>query len=109
MKYEGVWHIVEMDMWDEDYCNMEGQAFIQVSSNGIGNFQFGLVSGGIDGEVVKTGNVERFEFTWEGQDECDPALGSGWLKFSGVNKLKGRIKFHLGDSSEFVAVRAEDR
>lgn len=109
MKYEGVWHIVEMDMWDEDYCNMEGQAFIRVDANGVGNFQFGLVSGGIDGEVVKTGNAERFEFTWEGQDECDPALGSGWLMFSGQNKLKGRIKFHLGDSSEFVAVRAKDR
>lgn len=108
MKYEGIWHIVEMDMWDEDYCNMEAQAFIRVGSNGIGNFQFGLVSGGIDGEVVKTGNVERFDFTWDGQDENDPALGSGWLKLSGNDKLKGRIKFHLGDSSEFLAVRAVD-
>jgi len=107
MKYEGIWHIVEMDMWDEDYCNMEVQAFIRVGSNGIGNFHFGLVSGGIDGEVVKTGNAERFEFTWEGQDECDPALGSGWLMLSGKDNLKGRIKFHLGDSSEFLAVRAE--
>jgi len=106
MKYVGVWHIIEMDMWDEDYCNIEVQAFIQVGLNGIGNFQFGLVSGGIDGEVVKTGNTERFEFTWEGQDECDPALGSGWLRFSGKDKLKGRIKLHLGDSSEFFAVRA---
>ena len=49
MKYEGIWHIIEMDMWDEDYCNMEVQAFIRVGSNGIGDFQFGLVSGGIDG------------------------------------------------------------
>ena len=106
MKYEGVWHIIEMDMWDEDYCNMEVQAFIQVGPNGIGKFQFGLVSGGIDGEVVKTGNMERFEFTWEGQDECDPALGSGWLRFSEKDKLKGRIKLHMGDSSEFFAVRA---
>ena len=56
---------------------MEVQAFIRVTSNGSGNFQYGLVSGGIDGEVVKIDNVERFEFTWEGQDECDPALGSG--------------------------------
>ena len=64
------------------------------------------MSGGIDGEVVKTGNVERFDFTWEGQDENDPALGSGWLKLSGNDRVKGRIKFHLGDSSEFLAVRA---
>jgi len=107
MQYEGVWHIIEMDMWDEDYCNMEVQAFIRVGSHGSGDFQFGLVSGGIDGEVFKTGNVERFEFTWEGQDENEPALGSGWLRFSGNDKLKGRIKFHFGDSSEFLAVRAD--
>jgi len=106
MKYEGIWHITQMDMWDEDYFNMEVQAFIQIGSNGFGNFQFGLVSGDMDGEVVNTGNTERFDFTWEGNDENDPASGSGWLKLSGPEKLKGRIKFHHGDSSEFVAIRA---
>jgi hypothetical protein len=59
----------------------------------------------LDGEVVKTGKLERFDFTWEGQDENDPAFGSGWLKLSGKDKSKGRIKFHLGDSSEFLAIR----
>ena len=107
MQYEGIWHITEMDKWDEDYFNMEVQAYIRVGSNGIGDFQFGLVSGGIDGEIVKMGNAERFEFTWEGQDENDPALGSGWLKLSGDDKVKGRIKLHLGDSSGFLAVRTE--
>ncbi len=107
MKYEGVWDILEMDLWDEGYFNMEVQAYIRIGSNGIGDFQFGLVSGGLDGEVVETGNLERFDFTWEGQDEMDPASGSGWLRLSGKNKARGRIKFHLGDSSEFLAVRAE--
>jgi len=106
MKYEGIWHIIQMDMWDEDYFNMEVQAFIRIGANGFGDFQFGLVSGDLDGEVVKTGNTERFEFTWEGNDENDPALGSGWLKFSGPEKLMGRFKFHRGDSSGFVAIRA---
>jgi uncharacterized protein YndB with AHSA1/START domain len=107
MKYEGTWHIHEMDLWDEDYFNMEVQAFIRVEPNGAGDFQFGLVSGVLDGEVVKIGNLERFEFTWEGQDENDPAFGSGWLKLSGKDNLSGSIKFHLGDRSGFMAVRAE--
>ncbi len=107
MIHKGIWHIIEMDLWDEDYFNMEVQAFIRVDSNGIGDFQFGLVSGGLNGEVVKLGNTERFEFTWEGKDENDPAFGSGWLELTGKNKLRGRIKFHLGDSSEFLATRAE--
>jgi len=107
MQYEGVWHIIEMDAWDEDYCNMEVQAFIQIGSNGIGNFQFGLVSGEMDGEIIKTGDTERFEFTWEGNDENDPVSGSGWLMFIGKDKLKGRIKFHLGDASGLFAIRSE--
>jgi hypothetical protein len=106
MKYEGIWHIIQMDMWDEDYFNMEVQAFIRIGSNNLGSFQFGLVSGDLDGEVVRIGNTERFEFTWEGNDENDPAAGSGWLKFSGPEKLTGRIKFHGGDRSEFIATRA---
>jgi hypothetical protein len=108
MKYEGAWYILEMEQWDEDYFNMEVQAYIRIGSNGIGDFQFGLVSGGLDGEIIKSGNLERFEFTWDGQDENDPAFGSGWLKLSGKDKAKGRIKFHLGDSSGFLAVRVEN-
>jgi hypothetical protein len=106
MKFEGTWHIYEMEMWDEDYFNMEVQAYIEINEKKLGNFQFGLVSGYLDGEVVEHGREERFEFTWEGQDENDPAIGSGWLKLSDENNLEGRIKLHLGDSSSFRARRA---
>jgi hypothetical protein len=91
-----------MEMWDEDYFNMEVQAYIKIDAKGLGDFQFGLVSGQIDGEIVKDGADERFEFTWEGNDECDPASGSGWLRLKNKNTLEGKIKFHLGDSSKFL-------
>lgn len=107
MRYAGVWHIVEMEQWDEDYFNMEVQAYLRLASDGAGDFQFGLVSGDLDGEVVKVKNLERFEFTWEGQDENDPASGSGGLMLSGKEKARGRIKFLRGESSEFLAIRAE--
>ncbi len=84
---------------------MEVQAYLRIGVNGIGSFQFGLVSGGLDGEVVKLGKTERFEFTWEGQDEMDPVSGSGWLKMSTPDRVEGRLKIHLGDGSTFVAVR----
>jgi hypothetical protein len=107
MKFTGTWHIYEMEMWDEDYFNMEVQAYLRIDSKGLGDFQFGLVSGQIDGECVKEGSDERFEFTWEGNDECDPASGGGWLKLKAADKLEGKIKFHLGDSSKFLAKRAK--
>jgi len=105
MKYSGVWRITEMELWDEDYWNMEVKAFIKIDPKGMGEFQFGLVSGQIDGEIVEDGADERFEFTWEGNDECDPASGSGWLRLKNKNLVEGRIKFHLGDSSGLVAKR----
>jgi hypothetical protein len=77
MKYEGTWPITEMEAWGDEYLNMEVQAYIRISRDGGGAFQFGLVSGQLDGEVEATANSDRFTFTWEGNDECDAASGSG--------------------------------
>ena len=106
-RFSGTWHIHEMETWDEDYFNMEVQAYIEIEPNGSGEFQFGLVSGQIDGEIVKYGDDERFEFTWDGNDECDPASGSGWLKFKDENNMEGKIKLHHADSSKLMAKRAK--
>jgi len=107
MNFTGIWHIYEMEMWDEDYFNMEVQAYIKIGSNNRGDFQFGLVSGEIDGKMVNYANEKRFEFTWEGNDECDPASGSGWVRVKGKDVLDGEIRFHNGDSSTFLARRAK--
>lgn len=107
MKFAGIWHIHKMEMWDEEYFNMEVQAYIKVDSKGLGEFQFGLVWGQIDGEIVKDNGEERFEFTWDGNDECDTASGSGWLRLKDQKSVEGRIKFHLGDRSKFLAKRAK--
>lgn len=48
------------------------------------------------------------EFTWEGNDESDPASGRGWAALEEDGSLRGHIYFHLGDDSGFWAVRAED-
>ena len=46
--FTGLWHIVSMETWDEDYFNEEVQAFIEFEDNGTGNFQFGYVQGYMD-------------------------------------------------------------
>jgi len=106
-KFAGLWHITEMEMWDADYFNMERQAYLEIKSDGLGDFQFGLVTGQMDGEVEMSGNNERFSFTWDGNDELDPVCGSGWISLLGSNKFIGKIKIHLGDSSEFKGVKAK--
>ena len=86
---------------------MEVQAYIEIKPNNIGDFQFGLVSGDIDGKMVKLADGERFEFTWEGNDECDSASGSGWCNIKGKDVLEGEFRFHGGDDSTFLAKRAK--
>lgn len=104
--FVGIWHICEMDGWDAGYFNMEVQAYIEIEPNGLGTFQFGLVSGQLDGKVVPYGRSKRFEFTWDGSDEMDAANGSGWVQLKDADELEGEFRFHLGDDSGFCARKA---
>jgi hypothetical protein len=106
MKFAGTWHIYEMDQWDEEYFNMEVQAFITIDEHGQGEFQFGLVSGQLDGEISQEDSNERFEFTWDGSDECDLVSGGGWVLLKDEDTLQGVIDLEYGDSSTLLARRA---
>jgi len=102
----GIWHIYEMSAWNEDYFNMETQAYVEIQANNLGTFQFGLVYGSLDGYLEQVNGQQRFTFTWEGNDEMDEAMGSGWLQLESDDEVEGFIKFHLGDDSTFRATRA---
>jgi hypothetical protein len=100
--YIGKWRITEMEMWDKDFIDMETEGHFLFEKDDLGSFQFGLVQGQIDYRIEKIDEVERLEFTWEGQDENDEALGRGWA-ILGNDYLEGRFYFHLGDDSWFKA------
>ena len=53
-------------------------------------------------EVERQGRP-GIEFSWEGNDEMDPASGRGWAALSPDGTLEGRIFFHMGDDSWFRA------
>jgi hypothetical protein len=76
---------------------------IHIGSDGIGRFQFGLVSGDIDGRVEQCGNAPRFEFSWSGQEENDPVCGRAVIE---NGELNGRIYLHLADDSAFRATKS---
>src|SRR5262245_54915158 len=106
MTFAGTWHITEMDEWDEDYFNMEVQAYIKLDRQGNGEFQFGLIRGQIvDGWLDEDG--KGYEFRWEGNDEMDEASGSCSLDLTDKNHLEGEITFGNGDSSGVQAERAK--
>jgi len=105
-QFAGKWRIVEMELWDQEYVDMEVPGYICIGSGGTGQFQFGLVSGDIDGLFELCGNAPRFEFSWSGQDENDPVCGRGWAVIDN-GELKGRIYLHLADDSAFRAIKSK--
>lgn len=102
----GIWHIAKMSEWDEEYCNMDVQAYIKIEKNRSGEFQFGLVTGSMYGGFKKINAGLIFDFTWEGGDECDEASGDGWMKVSNDETAEGEIRLHGGDKSMFWAKKA---
>jgi hypothetical protein len=102
--YIGKWRIIQMEMWDQDFIDMETEGHFLFEEDELGSFQFGLVQGQIDYRIENTGEIERLEFSWEGQDENDAAIGRGWAVIQN-DHLEGRIYFHLGDDSWFKAKR----
>jgi hypothetical protein len=102
MKFTGNWHITEMDEWDEDYFNLEVQAYLKINREGGGEFQFGLVRGSIVDAWADEGG-EGFEFRWEGSDEMDETSGSYVLNLTDKDHLEGESTFDNGDSSGFLA------
>lgn len=103
--FVGTWHIYEMGTWDEDYFNTEVQAYVEVRSDNLGDFQFGLVSGHLDGYLEQNAGDERFTFTWAGRGEMDPMNGCGWMRLNGKNEVEGLINMHQGGRSTFKAKR----
>jgi hypothetical protein len=60
--------------------------------------------GDIDYRVVEQDGETGIEFSWDGNDDMDPAQGRGWAVLDG-DGIEGRIFFHRGDESAFRAVR----
>jgi len=102
----GRWRIAEMEAWDRDYIDMEVKAFIEFEADGRGQFQFGLVRGCIDYRLAERNGRQAVEWSWEGNDECDSAVGRGWALLETEVVLVGRIFFHQGDDSSFRAEKA---
>ncbi|WP_204524859.1 hypothetical protein [Priestia abyssalis] len=106
MNLIGKFYIYEMEMWNEDYFNIEVPAFIELDEEHNGCFQFGFVSGSVDGRLVDGSEGSIIEFTWEGDDEGEPVFGSGWIRTEEENCIKGHFQFQAGDHSLFWARRA---
>jgi hypothetical protein len=100
----GSWRIVDMEVWDRDAFELEGPATFTFEADGTGGFHLIAVQGWIDARFVTREGQAAVEFSWEGNNERDPASGRGWAILE-EDRLVGRLFLHLGDDSAFTAER----
>ena len=93
-----------MELWEQDAFELLGQARFVFAGDGLGEFGFIAVRGQMDCRFGARDGAPFVEFSWEGDDEGEPAFGRGWAVVNG-DELVGRIFFHRGDDSAFRATR----
>ena len=93
-----------METWKQNYVDEEVEGFFRFDPDGIGEFQFYCVKGGIDYREVKRDGKPAVEFSWEGHDGEVTASGRGWAVIDG-DRIDGWVFIHDGIDSAFQAVR----
>lgn len=104
----GRWRITHMSLWDADFVDADGPAFIQLAADGRGEFRFGYVHCGIDWWAEAARPSPAAEFSFEGSDEMDPTSGRGSVAMQPDGTIEGHLHFHRGDDSSFRAERIAD-
>jgi hypothetical protein len=97
---KGTWKIVWMEMWDQEFVDLDVPGHVTFDNRGRGHFQFGCVQG-FFGWSAKDTYVDS---CWEGSDEMDEAHGEIYAEIAD-GELRGTIELFNGDESEFRAVR----
>lgn len=106
--FTGRWRIVSMEQWDQDFVDEEEEGHIEFDDKGGGEFHFGYVHGHMDCRLTTRDGEPALEWSWDGNDEMDAAQGRGWAVLND-GELHGRLFFHGGDDSGFVAKRVLKR
>jgi hypothetical protein len=104
----GTWRIVEMELWDRDVLDLVEPSSLTLAKGGQGRIAFIAVEAWIDYRVVVRDGLPAIEFSFQGMDEGDEVTGRAWAVLEG-ERLRGRLFFHMGDDSSFVAERVRER
>ena len=67
------WRIVEMDVWDKDFLDLVETAHLTFKGAADGENAFGALKGFLDVRYGTRDGSASAEFSWEGNDENDPA------------------------------------
>jgi hypothetical protein len=97
--FAGRWRIVEMDVWDKDFLDLVETAHLTFKGAADGEIAFGALKGFLDVRYGTRDGSACAEFSWDGNDENDPASGRGWVVLGTAGRLVGHFYIHNGDDS----------
>jgi hypothetical protein len=106
--FVGNWRIIETELWDREALNLVAPAMLSLKPKGAGQIAFIAIEAQLDYRVVMRDEMPSIEFSFQGFDEGDEVMGRGWAILQG-EQLQGRLFFHQGDDSSFVAQREPRR
>ena len=74
--------------WDADYFHIMIWSFrpITIAKDLMGEFQFGMVQGQLNGRIEFIDGLRRFEFSGSDFNESDLVTGCGWLRVDDSTK-----------------------
>ena len=102
-EYRGWWRITETSQWSSKFLDSLGPEMLSLTGQ-ADRLRMHCLLAEVNCKPTKTG----VSFTWEGAWEYDPMSGSGRVTLGKDGRLKGSLRIQAGDSSTFVAVRAEE-
>ena len=94
MSVRGRWRLVETPGYDMAVAG----GYILFDEVG-GEFAFDCLTGSIHGSC----DGDAVQFSWEGNDEMEPASGDGWAELQDDGSLEGEICLINGDDIPFIA------
>ena len=97
---------METELWDLDDLDLVTPATLALNLNHQGHIAFIGVEGELDYRVLVRDGLPAIEFSFEGFDEGHEVMGRGWAVLDG-DRLRGRLFFHQGDDSSFIAERQQ--
>jgi hypothetical protein len=96
MSIRGKWRVVDTPGYD---LALSGSYVFFGETNG--EFVFDCLTGSIHGIC----EGDAIEFSWQGNNEMDPACGDGWAELQEDGSLEGEISLQDGDDIPFIARR----
>jgi hypothetical protein len=102
-EFRGWWRIIDTSQWVNDGLDILGPAVISLTGRDD-RLRMHCLLAYVSCKPARTG----VSFTWEGAWEYDQMSGSGRVTLDRDGRLEGVIRIKNGDSSTFIAERAEE-